>query len=281
LFQVNFGFESSEFSVLSKLEELKLIHCTKFEDFAHISQLTNLGCLIVTQSDAMMNTSSVSLLTNLSYLSLVVESGELLDSNLSHLVGLTKLTRINLRDARVEGNIESLSQFKNLTMLTLDVGVVSGDLSVLMNFTNLQQLSLCNNRDEHCAMGSLCGNVQVIAHLMRLKVLIFSGFSIQGNIAALSQCSGLEQLDLCALPQLQGDISVLSKLTKLNYCSLKVLPSINGDISVFSNISLAIITDCVHLTGNKSALVHLRSLTSFPSCPFLLINGCPNLSDEE
>jgi hypothetical protein len=277
LSKICFGFESSELSMLSKLEELILADCTDVKDFAHIAQLTNLRDLRFDQYGTMMNTSSVSLLTSLSKLFLGIQrSGDVSDLNLSHLAGLTKLTMIEIATLKVEGNIQSLSQLQNLTALSLDVGIASGDLSVLTNLTNLQMLSLHNRR--RCAMDPLCGNIQVLAHLKRLKVLSFSRFNLQGNIAALSQCSGLKHLYLSALPQLQGDISVLSTLTKLNYCSLEVLPSINGDISVFYNISKVCIKNCMDLTGNKTALIRARSLMSFPAFHYLKIDGCPNVS---
>jgi Leucine-rich repeat (LRR) protein len=261
MLQINFDVDDSELSALSKLERLALGNCTGIEDFAHIAQLTNLRILIFYQKDTTMNTSSVSLLTNLSKLLLGVrKNGEVLDLNLSHLAGLTKLTSIDMTDSRVEGNVESLSQLKDLKALSFHVGVTTGDLSVLTNFTNLQKLSLYNNSTES-AMSPLRGNIQVLTHLIRLKVLVFSGFNLQGDIAALSQCSGLERLNLSALPQLQGDISVLSTLTKLSDCALGVLPSINGDISVFSNIETLTIKDCVGLTGNKTALTPILPTT--------------------
>jgi Leucine-rich repeat (LRR) protein len=277
---IRFDFEYSQFSVLSKLEELNLSHCTNIDDFAHIAQLTKLRNLSFDQNGTMMNTSSVSLLTNLSSLHMGISSDEVLDLNLSHLAGLTKLRNINMQDSRVEGNIESLSQLKNLTALSFDVGVTSGDISVLMNFPDMQRLSLYGYNNHVDALSPLRGNIHVFTHLIKLKDLDLLGFNIQGDIAALSQCCGLERLRLSALPQLQGDISVLSTLTKLNSCTLEELPSINGDISVFSNISFAFIQDCVGLTGNKSALIDARSQALLTNRYFSMF-GCPNVSDEE
>jgi hypothetical protein len=276
LVSVEIGFEYSELSVLSNLEDLTLSDCIDVENFDDVAQLSKLRKLHLSQNSGFKNASSVSRLVDLNQL-LFHSFGEL-DLNLNHLSGLTKLTELELRSYHIEGAIDSLSQLTKMERLIfISHWIGSGNISVLKNFKNLREFSIETLNYGDTPMSRL----------------------LYGDLGeALPYCSKLERLNLRNLPLLKGNVEQWAHLINLKDFSGRGLDGINGDIFSFLSQSKCIeyidIGYCDGLTGNLSSLsdlkhikcLHIRDCEQLEGDPSFLttnskviIRGCPRMDD--
>lgn len=212
-------------SALTKLKTLEIVNGDAITDFGVLHSLKQLEILYM-DAEQLKDISFVEKMPNLQEFSM---KGTIV-IDISALEGKTTLKKVVLQDNRELTDYSALSSLNELEELTLELGSkaqmpdasnwpqlhtlsIAGvsDVSFMKSLTGLKTLYLkganCSTFDvfaslqnlEYLQIGSVYGdldNLNMLAHLSKLKVLDMSGMTVYGNVEAIFSIASLEEINI-------------------------------------------------------------------------------------
>lgn len=200
----------------------------------------------ITEFDSTVGGINFSDLSNFSYLESLYLSinnirGDLIDlSKFSHLkyLNIHNSTDDN-KNINITGNFSDLSSIQKLERLvlsSLDNTNITGNLQGLVYNKNLNTLVIRGTESDKPSL-KLTGNLNNLAKLHKLQVIVLHSKNITGNLNDISGLSDLDLLDLQYSSNISGNLNILNNFKKINTINIPLVKNgLDGSCNDISNI---------------------------------------------